>query len=53
MIVDAYQHILRNVELKAETPAKVTKVRDGDAGARWFAQYAPVLAGLWDKPAAK
>jgi hypothetical protein len=53
MIVDAYQHILRNVELKAKKPAKTAPVSAENAPSGWFAQYAPALDGFWTAKSAK
>lgn len=53
MIVDAYQQILRNVELQPKKVAKVAKTRSDNVAAGWFSQYVPALSHLWDKPATK
>ena len=53
MIVDAYQHILRNVEIKAKKPAKTAKVHAENTPSGWFAQYAPALEGFWNTKSAK
>ena len=53
MIVDAYQQILRNVEIKPLKSRNVTKTNSENTGSGWFAQYAPALAGLWDTKSAK
>ena len=53
MIVDAYQQILRNVEIQPKKVTRSDKVRADNAASNWFAQYAPALSHLWDKTATK
>jgi hypothetical protein len=53
MIVDAYQQILRNVEIKPRKSRKVAKINTENTASGWFAQYAPALAGLLEPKSAK
>lgn len=53
MIVDAYQHILRNCEIQAKKPAKSVKLQSENDGSKWFLQYGPALSGLWANKAAQ
>ena len=47
MIIDAYQHVLRNCEIVAKKSTETVKPRSDNAGANWFMQYGPALNGLW------
>ncbi len=47
MIIDAYQHVLRNCEIVAKKPTEAVKTRSDNASANWFEQYGPALNGLW------
>lgn len=53
MIVDAYQHILRNVEIKAKKPSKSAQHRAENTPSGWFAQFAPALEGFWGTKSSK
>lgn len=52
MIVDAYQHVLRNTAVASDKTTKHKLDRADNTAGGWFAKYASLLSGIWGKDTA-